>query len=377
MENTKKYRIFIFHPYPDIGGADRSIIRLINGQKNHEIILITLKKANYDKFLNKKINYILLKSNRVLFCIFELYKIIKKKIYKEKYKKDIFISNQNFANIITILTLRTIKTLKIILIERNHLNELKTYNNYLDLIKKIIILFFIKKTYKYSDKIVGISKELSRDLYKFTGKKVITIYNAAANRLFFINKKKFFINFFNKIKNKNIILNVGRLENQKNQLLILKSLIQLNGKINNYHVIFIGNGQNLILIKNFIKINKLQKNVSIFKNIIDTSEFYKNCDLFILSSNFEGFANVLVEALMYKCPVISSDCSSGPKEILKNGKFGTLFKNNNYLDLSKKIYRHFKNPDILQKKSLDAQITLKKYSLKENNIKFTKLFDGI
>ena len=91
MENTKKYRIFIFHPYPDIGGADRSIIRLINGQKNHEIILITLKKANYDKFLNKKINYILLKSNRVLFCIFELYKIIKKKKFTKRNIKKIYL----------------------------------------------------------------------------------------------------------------------------------------------------------------------------------------------------------------------------------------------------------------------------------------------
>lgn len=377
MGNTKKYRIFIFHPYPDLGGADRSIIRLINGQKDHEIILVSLKKANYDKFLTKKINYILLKSNRVLFCFFELYRVIKDKLNEKNYAKNIFISNQNFANIIAIISLRIIKSLKIILIERNHLNELKTYNNYADFIKKIIILFIIKITYKYSDRIVGISKELSRNLCNFTKKKVITIYNPAADKVSFKIKKKISKNLLNKIKNKKVILNVGRLENQKNQLLILKSLIHLKKKLNNYHVIFIGNGQNLILIKDFIRLNNLQNRVTILKNIIDTSEFYKNCDLFILSSSFEGFANVLVEALMHKCPVISSDCSSGPKEILQNGKYGYLFKNNNYLDLSKKIYQHFKKPDNLIKKTLNAQIILKKYSIKENSKKFSKLFDEI
>jgi glycosyltransferase involved in cell wall biosynthesis len=52
--------------------------------------------------------------------------------------------------------------------------------------------------------------------------------------------------------------------------------------------------------------------------------YYKACDLFVLTSNWEGFGNILVEALACETPVISTDCPGGPRSILDNGKYGTL-----------------------------------------------------
>ena len=57
---SKKIKLFIFQPYPKFGGADRSIIKLINGLDNNDITLISLQKCNYNKYLNKKIKYKLL-----------------------------------------------------------------------------------------------------------------------------------------------------------------------------------------------------------------------------------------------------------------------------------------------------------------------------
>ena len=64
----------------------------------------------------------------------------------------------------------------------------------------------------------------------------------------------------------------------------------------------------------------------------------KQTNIFILSSKYEGLPNVLLEALVLKKFIISSDCPTGPKEILLNGKGGLLFKKEDHKELSKKLY---------------------------------------
>jgi glycosyltransferase involved in cell wall biosynthesis len=59
---------------------------------------------------------------------------------------------------------------------------------------------------------------------------------------------------------------------------------------------------------------------------IDPMPYYRSAELFVLSSDFEGFALVLVEALLSGLPVVSTDCESGPREILGDGEFGTLVR---------------------------------------------------
>ena len=69
----------------------------------------------------------------------------------------------------------------------------------------------------------------------------------------------------------------------------------------------------------------------------------ESADLFILSSKYEGLPNVLLEALTLKKFIISSNCPTGPKEILLDGKGGLLFNVGNYHQLSEKILYFLKN----------------------------------
>ncbi len=372
----KKLNIFIFHPYPSFGGADRSIIRLINSNKDANFILISLIKCNYQKYLNKKIKYIQLSASRTIFSLFELQNIILELLRNSKHEKNIFISNQNFANILTILSLKKIKKLKIILIERNHLDELYNYRNFIDFFKKRIILMLIRVTYKKADIVVGISKKLTEDLSKFINKKVELIYNPAMDeQLYKKNSDKVKLN--KRILKKNIILNIGFFEDQKDQITILKAFNLLKREFHNIHLVLIGRGSKFNELKTYVKINKLSKDVSFLTKINNPKNFYNIADLFVLSSKYEGFGNVIVEALKYNCPVITSNCQSGPMEIISQGKYGDFFNVGDYYQLKNKIKNFLIDKSKLKLKTIRAKNHVKKFSISKNKIAFDKLFRKI
>ena len=96
----------------------------------------------------------------------------------------------------------------------------------------------------------------------------------------------------------------------------------------------------------------------------------KKADVFILSSNYEGLPNVLLEAQCLKKIILSTKCPTGPKEILLNGKAGTFFKINNYKDLAKKIFEINKNKTMLKKKTLVGYRNLDRFNQEKNLQKY-------
>ena len=369
MNSNQKIKIYIFHPYSGEGGADLSISRLINGlnDKKYDIEFLSISSPMIKKKINKKIKYFKINAERTLYS----FKQIKDHIAKDKknYKKKIFISNQYFANVLSLIFLRSIHGIKIVLLERNHLDEFKYHNGIFDLCKKNCIKLLIKLFYNKADLIIGNSFNLSNSLQKFINRKVKTIYNPCyfpqlrTKRKNFLNKKK-------------IILNVARLEKQKDHLTLLKAVKNLKNK-NNLKLILIGYGSLFLKIKNYIKINNLNDIVEIHTNVKDVAKFYSRTDLFILSSLYEGFPNVLVEAAQYNIPIISTNCNSGPREILSNGKGGELLATKDYLTMSKKIESFLKNEKPFIKKANFCKKNLYRFNNKHNLMKFENFFDKL
>ena len=375
LMNNQKIKLIIFHPYSLVGGADLSISTLINNldYRKYSIDFICIKRSKNAKILCKNIKIYKIKSRKTIFSIFKIRKIIKKNLTKD-YKKVILFSNQNFANIISYCaTINLDQRLKKIAIERNHINELNYYFNIKDFVNKITMKILIKLIYKKFDKIICNSNESSKDLATFLNKEVITIHNP----IIISNKNK----VINKKENKNTnnffkILNIGRLENQKDHTTLIKAVNILKNKIN-FKLNIVGYGTEYKKIKKLITNLKLNKEIKIYRNIRNPWKYFKNTDLFISSSLYEGFPNVIIESILNNTPLLSSNCKSGPKEILKQKNGPNLFNVGDFHDLAKKIYKHFKNPKILVDKNKAHKKNLHRFGTKKIISKYCNLFEKI
>ena len=165
--------------------------------------------------------------------------------------------------------------------------------------------------------------------------KVNKIYNPLnKNEIKRKSSSKFKNSFFQK-KYLNII-NVGRLVDQKDQITILRAINNLKNKLK-IKLIIIGRGKEKDNLINFISQNKLKKIIQIKDPNKNVYNYLKSADIFVLSSKYEGLPNVLLEALTLKKFVISTNCPTGPKEILLNENGGLLFNIGDHNQLTKRF----------------------------------------
>jgi glycosyltransferase involved in cell wall biosynthesis len=149
---------------------------------------------------------------------------------------------------------------------------------------------------------------------------------------------------------------------QKDQITILKAIKLVLKENKNIQLIIVGKGEKKIELNNYIFRNKLERYIKLVGYQDNPFKYIRIADLFILSSKYEGLPNVLIEAMFLKKSLISSDCPTGPKEILDNGNYGSLFKVGDYKLLAKSILNFKKN----KKKIKNAHSSCSRYNYKNN-----------
>ena len=97
----------------------------------------------------------------------------------------------------------------------------------------------------------------------------------------------------------------------------------------------------------------------------------------VLSSVYEGLPNVLLESLALNVFAISSNCRTGPSEILDNGKGGLLFKVGDHKDLANKIRFYYKNKKICKKKLSYSRSRLKRFDYSQNLEKYLRVVNSV
>ena len=201
--------------------------------------------------------------------------------------------------------------------------------------KNILKFFLYKFLLKLPDEVIVNSYEFKKELDNKFNINTTVIYNPLNKKeIIKESKKKLNLKFFK--KNDLKLITVGRLVDQKDQITLLKAINLIKKKVN-FKLLIIGRGNEETRLKIFIDKNKITKFVKIVPFQKNPYKFIIKADLFILTSKFEGLPNVLLEAQSLKKYIISTNCPTGPKEILLNGRLGDLVKVQDYKKLASKI----------------------------------------
>lgn len=119
------------------------------------------------------------------------------------------------------------------------------------------------------------------------------------------------------------IITVGTLKTQKDHATLIRAFALLPEEVN-AKLTILGEGPLRGELEALIRNLGLESRISMPGFVLDPYPWYQTADLFVLSSRWEGFGNVIVEAMECGVPVVSTDCQSGPSEILLDGKVGRL-----------------------------------------------------
>jgi glycosyltransferase involved in cell wall biosynthesis len=122
---------------------------------------------------------------------------------------------------------------------------------------------------------------------------------------------------------------VGRLEPQKNFPLLIRAFAEFNKEIHGYNLTIYGEGSERVKLEKLIEDLGMQDNIELPGRDKDVLNKINSAAAFILSSDYEGMPNALIESMCMGMPVISTDCpSGGPRELICDGKNGLLVRVN-------------------------------------------------
>lgn len=343
------------------GGAEK-VVKLLSEtlyNDNINIELICLEKSDIYKIdSNIKVSYLsnftgkesgIKKLILIPFLAFKLRNYIKK---NQINLVQSHLFRASYVNLISKILFRSKHIVQVV----NHSIISRYKNN--GVVGKVN-LFLIKSLYQFSDKIISVSNIVQNDMqiiFNFKNDKEV-IYNPFdINKIEKLSQKK--INNFIFDNNKKNIISIGRLIKLKRNKDLIYALSKLD---DNVELLFIGEGEekeNLILLSK--KLNILNR-IHFIGWVENPYKYIKQSDILVSTSETESFGNVLVESMICKTAVISTDCG-GPSEIINNDQNGILIEVGNIERLVESI-----NSLLLNKELKDIYI--------ENSYLKVKTFD--
>lgn len=363
-------KIMIVLPSLCGGGAERVTLNIANNlniDKFNVTIVSCTGKNEYKGFVNENLNIVNLNKKKVSKCIFDLKSLIKSK------QPDIVLCVMEHMYLVTLIS-KILSKVKCKIILATHNNYSSSIINSTNKLKTSLLdcIFKILKPYKYCDKILFVSKGSYKDfknIFNIDNNKCKVIYNP----VIFDSIESLKDDNVNLDEKFRYILSIGRLTKQKDHKTLIKSIdyIVNNLNIKNIRLIIVGKGELEEELKRQCEELNLNQYILFWGFENNPFKLMNKCDIFVLSSIYEGLPTVLIEAMNCGAIAISTDCPSGPNEIIDDGVNGYLVNVGDYIGIANKIVEvlnqessinsRMRNLAILKSKDFHVRLITKEY----------------
>lgn len=348
------------------GGAERVVSNLSNGLiDKFEVVIITFSKSTPFYTIDQRI--------KVVSCInaidtpTSIYQSLKlnykltKKIYQilKTERVDTVIGFITSANILAIIAAK-IHGIPSIISERD--NPLAGGLPKFWIIAKKLVYPLAHRVVLQTE---GIKKIFAK---KIKSEKLTILPNPIASELTNLRDEN--------VKKENLILTVGRLDENKNQTEIIKAFGSI-GLTKDWKLLIIGDGHKKQELTDLIHSLNLTDKVEIISKVKRIDKYYNKASIFVFTSKTEGFPNALLEAMHFGLPSISTECNFGPSDLINDGVNGFLVPINQEKILKERLSQLINNPELRLKFSNKAQMTTENYRSEKVIAKWEELINSI
>jgi glycosyltransferase involved in cell wall biosynthesis len=304
------------------GGAERVMLNLASDliKRNLKVDLVLVKaEGGYLSQIPSGVRLIDLKANWKPGILPKLMQYL-----KQEQPKSMLVALHYPCEIALLAKRLSRVSTRIIVSEHNHLSQEAKR------IKQISVRLTplaAKIFYPWADGIISVSEGVAEDLAKITKisrSKIQLIYNPVIFSEMFEKAKESVEHPWFKPGSSPVILGVGRFYPQKDFPTLIRAFAIVRKVRPAKLIILGGDGPELPKLKELIVNLELEEDVAILGFVANPYAYMAKAGVFVLSSAWEGLPTVLIEAMALGTPVISTDCLSGPREILDDGKYGWL-----------------------------------------------------
>ena len=340
------------------GGAEKVMMNLANGFVEQGLsveLILVYKEGPYLKQLRPEIKVRELPASKLITSVFALAD------YLKQNQPEVLLTALEDTNIVAICAslLAKVKTRVFVTVHNNLTQESLNAEN----LKRKYVPYIIRWFYPKCDRTIAVSEGVGEDLVKFgiNSQKIEVIYNPIFEPEL-LNKAEAEPDFpWFQDKDIPVIIGVGRLEAQKDFVTLVKAFAKVKQQIPS-RLIILGEGSQRKQLEDLAKDLHLSEEDIAFPGFVSNPFAYmKRASVLAMSSTWEGFGNVIVEAMALGTPVVATDCPSGPAEILDGGTYGFLVPVKDPQKMAAAIIETVQNPvssDILEKRA--AQFSLAK-----------------
>ena len=334
MTSNIEKRIALFLPTLGGGGAERVMVSLANEFAGRGFLVdLVLVKAEgpYLKDVAPTVRIVDLNSSRLIFGFPKLVK------YFRKEKPPVILSALNHVNIVTLWAKRiAFSKVRVIISEHNTLSIAQGKNSNW---KNKLIRACMRMTYSNAGAIVAVSKGVADDLaaeLKIARTSIEVIYNPVVTEKLHQLSFAPVVHPWTAPGQPAIILGIGRLTEAKDFSTLIRSFEKVR-KDHSTRLVILGEGNLRSELERLVLDLDLADDV-LLPGFVENPYAWMRCaSVFVLSSVWEGLPTVLIEAMACGTPVVSTNCPSGPSEILENGKWGRLVPVRDYEALALEI----------------------------------------